>query len=154
MGCGQTKNIQLEWQYHQLLSGFLAKGYFPRVSRQSRRSLMLRVIMKWSLGAVYRSPGICLTAEENPQKTLAKRPSDEGAVRPVIASNGVPFLQMWSVGLHRRKELSKGCLGSAISPMKNEISSENTFNLKSGRPKIEWEDYIGQIMRRKVKSPH
>ena len=33
------------------------------------------------LGAVHRSPGICLTA-------------DERAVRPVIASNGVPFLQM------------------------------------------------------------
>ena len=28
------------------------------------------------LGAVHRSPGICLTAEENP----ARRPSDEGAV--------------------------------------------------------------------------
>ena len=27
---------------------FLAKGHLPRVSRQSRRSLMIRVIMKWS----------------------------------------------------------------------------------------------------------
>ena len=35
-----------------------------------------------------------------PQKTSARRPSDEGAVRPVITSNGVPFLQMRSVGLH------------------------------------------------------
>ena len=50
--------------------------------------------------AVHRSPGICLTAEKNPQKTSARRPSDEGAVRPVIASNGVPFLQMRSVGSH------------------------------------------------------
>jgi hypothetical protein len=33
-----------------------------------------------NLGAVHSSPGICLTAEENPQKTLARRPSDEGAV--------------------------------------------------------------------------
>ena len=36
---------------------------------------------------------------------------DEGAVRPVIASNGVPFLQMRSVGLHttsgRKKEGNK-----------------------------------------------
>ena len=34
-----------------------------------------------------------------PQKTSARRPSDGGPVRPVIASNGVPFLQMRSVGL-------------------------------------------------------
>ena len=27
-------------------------------------------------------------------------PPDEGAVRPVIASNGVPYLQMRSVGSH------------------------------------------------------
>ena len=44
---------------------------------------------------VYRFPAICLTAEENP-----RRPCDEGAVRPFIASNGVPFLQMGSVGSH------------------------------------------------------
>ena len=45
MGCGQ-KNFQLVWRCHQLLSGFLAKGHLPRVSRQSSRSLMIRVIMK------------------------------------------------------------------------------------------------------------
>ena len=50
------------------------------------------------LGTVHRSPGIYLAAEENPQKTSARRQSDEGVVRPVIASNGVPFLQMRSVG--------------------------------------------------------
>ena len=50
------------------------------------------------LGAVHRSPDICLTAEENPRKP-ARRPSDEEAVRPVIASNGIPFLQMRSVGV-------------------------------------------------------
>ena len=53
------------------------------------------------LGAVNRSPGICLIAEVKPQlETSASRLSDEGAVRPVIASNGVPFLQMRSVGSH------------------------------------------------------
>ena len=49
-------------------------------------------------GAVHRSPGICLTTEENPGKTSARRSSDEGTVRPVIASNGVPVLQMRWVG--------------------------------------------------------
>ena len=45
-------------------------------------------------GAVHRSPGNCLTAEENHGKPLMK------AVQPFIASNGVPYLQMRSVGPH------------------------------------------------------
>ena len=36
-----------------------------------------------------------------PQETSAWRPSNQGDVRPVIASNGVPFFQMRSVGSHR-----------------------------------------------------
>ena len=40
----------------------------------------------------------------NPQKTSARRSSDEEVVRPVTASNGVPFLQMRSVGSHARQE--------------------------------------------------
>ena len=51
-------------------------------------------------GAVHRCLDICLTAEENPRipqlgDCLMKRD-----VRPVITSNGAPFLQMRSVGLH------------------------------------------------------
>ena len=51
---------------------------------------MIRVIMKWSWG-------LCtdLAFALHPRKMPARRPSDEGAVRPVIASNGVPFLQMF-----------------------------------------------------------
>ena len=64
-GLRPKKKTQLVWRCHQLLSSFLAKGNLPRVSRQSRCSLMIRLIMKWSLGAVHRSPGICLTAEES-----------------------------------------------------------------------------------------
>ena len=49
---------------------------------------------------------------EEIQKTSARRPSDEAAVRPVIASNEVPFLQMRSVGSHissgREKEGKDG----------------------------------------------
>ena len=41
------------------------------------------------LGTVYRSPGICLTAEENPRKPQLGDSLMKGAVRPVIASNGV-----------------------------------------------------------------
>ena len=47
--------------------------------------------------------------EENPGKPQLG--ADEGAVRPVIASNGIPFLQMRSVGAHstsgREKEEEK-----------------------------------------------
>ena len=45
IGCGQ-KSFKLLWRCQQLLSGFLAKGHLPRLSLQSRRSLMIRVIMK------------------------------------------------------------------------------------------------------------
>ena len=48
-GCGQ-KSFKIAWRCHQLLTGFLAKGHLPQVSRQSRRSLMIRVIMMWSWG--------------------------------------------------------------------------------------------------------
>ena len=94
------------WRCHQLLSGFLAEGHLPRVSRQSRRSLMIRVIMRWSWW-------LCtdLLAFALPQKTSTRRPSDEGALRPVIALNGVPFLQIRSVRSHspsaREKEANK-----------------------------------------------
>ena len=51
------------------------------------------------LGDVHGSPRIYLMADENPGKLqlggrLAK------AVRPVLASNGFPYLQMSSVGSH------------------------------------------------------
>ena len=44
-------------------------------------------------GAVHRSPGIYLKAEENPRNPQL----GEGAVQSVIASNGVPLLQMMSL---------------------------------------------------------
>ena len=113
MGRGQ-KNFHLVWRCHQLLSGFLAKGHLTRVSRQSRRSLMIRVIMKWSWNCAQIS-WLLPYSRGNPQKTSARRPSDEGAVRPVIASNGVPFLQTRSVGSHstsgREKEGKKEGMG-------------------------------------------
>ena len=90
IGCGQN-SFTLVWWYQQFLSGFLAKSHFPRVSRLS---LMIRMIMKWSLGLCTEP----LVFDLQLRKTSARRPSDEGAVRAVIASNGVPYLQIWSVG--------------------------------------------------------
>ena len=45
MGYSQ-KNFKLVWWCHQLLTTFLAKGHLLQLSRQSCRSLMIRVIMK------------------------------------------------------------------------------------------------------------
>ena len=52
--------------------------------------------------AMHRSPGICLTAEENPRKPQL----GEGAMRPVIASNGGPFppKEVGRISKHVRKE--------------------------------------------------
>ena len=53
-------------------------------------------------GAVHRSPGIYLSAEENPGDRLIK------AVRAVIASIGVPNLQIRLVGSHNTSGMEKG----------------------------------------------
>ena len=57
---------------------------------------MIRVIMKMIQGLCTDFLAFAL----QPRKTSARRPSDEGAVRPVIASNGVPSLKMRLVRLH------------------------------------------------------
>ena len=118
MGCG-----------HLLLYGSLAKGHLPRVSRQSRRSLIIWVMMKWSWGCAQISRHLPYSRGK-PQKTSARRPYDEGAVRPVIASNGVPFLQMRSVGSHstsgREKEGNKERTG--IVACRDELNSSPIQN--------------------------
>jgi hypothetical protein len=95
MGCSQI-SFKLVWWSHQLLSGILTKDHLPWVSCQSCRSLMLRVIMKWSRGLCTDLLAFVLQLRKS-LKTSARRLSDEWAVRQVIASNGFPFLQMWSV---------------------------------------------------------
>ena len=42
-----------------------------------------------------------------PQDISVRKTSDEGAVRPVIVSNEVPFLQMRPVGSHSTSEREK-----------------------------------------------
>ena len=55
------------WWCHQLLSGFLAKGHLPlALSVASVTSVANdKGGNEMILGVVHRSPGICLTAEEN-----------------------------------------------------------------------------------------
>ena len=88
----------------QLLSGFLTQGHLPRVSRQSCLSANDKGGNGMIPGAVLRATGIYLTAEENPRKLQL---GDKGALRPVIASNGVPFLQMRSAGSHSTSGMAK-----------------------------------------------
>ena len=71
----------------------------PRVSRQSRLSANDKGYNDMIPGVVHRSPGICLKLRKS-SENLSNRPSDEGAVRSVIGSNKVPYLQRTSVGSH------------------------------------------------------
>ena len=52
-------------------------------------------------GAVQRSPGICLTAEKNPEIPSMK------VGRRIIASHGDPYLHMRSVGFQSRLVMEK-----------------------------------------------
>ena len=75
-------------------------------------SLMIRVIMKWSWGLCTDLLAFALQPRKTQKKTSARRPSNEDAVLPVITSNGVPLLQIRSVGsystLGREKEGKDG----------------------------------------------
>ena len=56
--------------------------------------------------AVHKSPGICHVAEETPGKPQLGDHSMK-AVRPIIASNGVLYLHMGSVGSHSMSGMGK-----------------------------------------------
>ena len=66
-GCGQ-KGFKLVWRGHQLLSGFLTRGYLPRVLRQSHLSAKDKSDGEIIPGTVHRPPDIYLKGEENPGK--------------------------------------------------------------------------------------
>ena len=78
----------------------LANGNLSRVSRQSAND---KGDNKMKPRAVRRFPGIYLTAEENPgEPQLEDR--QMMAVRPIITSGGVPYLQMTSMDAHSTSE--------------------------------------------------
>ena len=54
----KKKSFKIVWQYHQLLSWFLANDHFSRVSLQSPNGKGDEIT-----GAMYRSPGKYLTAD-------------------------------------------------------------------------------------------
>jgi hypothetical protein len=63
-GLWPKKTFKLAWRCQQPLSGFLANDHLPRMSRMSAND---KGDNEMTLGAVYRSPGIYLTDEENPR---------------------------------------------------------------------------------------
>ena len=89
-----------------------------RISRQSCLKSNNEGDNELILGADHRSPSICLSAEEKPRKPLLGDPVMK-AVRPVIASNRVSYLQITLVGWHnssgreneRKKERAEIILG-------------------------------------------
>ena len=134
----KKKNFKLVWRCYHLLSGFLAKGHLPRGSRQS---LMIRVIMKWSWGCVHISWHLPYSWGK-PQKTSVRRQSDEGAVQPVIASFGVPFYQMRSVGLHSTSG-GKGRDGDGLIVLIWILEKNSLY-----KPK--WKNHVGRMSRTRL----
>jgi hypothetical protein len=125
MDCRPKKCFKLVWRCRQLLSGFLAKGHLSPVSRHSRLSANDNDDNEVILGYVHRSPGIYLTAEEHPGKPHLMKD-----VRAVIASDGVPYFHMTSVGSHRtsvrEKEGEKERTGSP--PLRNIVLTSLLYN--------------------------
>ena len=76
MGYSQ-KGLMLVWQYHPFLSGFLTNGDLPQLSSKSCLSTNEKGDNEVNLGAVHISPGIYIMYQEKPQKTSARRLSDE-----------------------------------------------------------------------------
>ena len=66
MSCSQ-ESFKLVWRCHQVLFGFLAIDHLPCFSRQSRMSANHKGDYEMIPGAVLRSPGIYIKAEENPK---------------------------------------------------------------------------------------
>ena len=108
MGCGQKKKLIASKAVPPALSGFPAKCHLPRVSVTSVANE--KSDNEMIPGAVHRSSDFPY-GWGNPRKTSGRTPSDEGAMRPVIALNGVPFLLIRSVVSHstsgREKEGKK-----------------------------------------------
>ena len=111
------KSFKLAWRCHQLLSGFLATGHLSEVSHQSHRSLMIREIMKWFRGLWTYLLAFTLQLRKIPENS-SRRQSDEGTVRPIIASNVVPYQQMKAVGSH----CTSGSKGKAKRERTGELS--------------------------------
>ena len=94
IGCGQKCCTQV-WRCHSSCSGSYPRATCSECHVSKVGRLMIWVIMIW-----YK--GLCISwlryyGWENPPKTSARRSSMKG-MRPVIASNGVPYIQMSSVG--------------------------------------------------------
>jgi hypothetical protein len=103
IGCGQ-KNFKLAWRCHQLLSGFLVNGHLPRVSYQSRPSANDMGDNEVILGAVHRSPGIYLTAEENPGNQLGDRLVKCCATNHRLKWGSLPPNEVGRIAQHVREE--------------------------------------------------
>ena len=102
------KNFQLVWRCHQLQSRILPLApSVASVANDKGEKGDNEII----LGAVYRSPGICLTAEEKPRKPQLGNRLMKGLYNQSSPKLGYLFLQMRSVGSQtmsgREKEGSK-----------------------------------------------
>ena len=117
MGCGQNllsmepwaaakKSFKLVWRCHQLLSGFLAKGHLPRVSRRSTlgdRSVSYAYIM--SLHASESSDFRIYVHMEFSSCFGVKNPS-RNIVKNIFEATSIIFV--WLSGDYQLKENREG----------------------------------------------
>ena len=96
MGCSQKSFTLVVWQCHQLDSQSKATCSECHISHVCQTN---KGDNKVKMGAQHRSPGIHFTPEGNPRNPLLGDHLMK-AVLLFIASNGVPYLQIRSVGLH------------------------------------------------------
>ena len=101
MDCVQ-KSFELIWRCHRLLSGFLVKVHLPRVSRQSG----LSANDKRDYEGLSTDPLVLPYSWGKPRKTWPSRLLMK-SVWLIIASNGVPYLQMRSAGSTRQEGIRK-----------------------------------------------
>ena len=109
---------------------------------------MIRMIMRWYLGVCTDLLTFTLQLRKT-QKTSARRQSDEGTMRPFIASNGIPYLQMRSAGSHctlgREKE-GKGKFRVWITVLQEKcfqhFSGQDNATELLGRPRRRWKNNI------------
>ena len=71
--------------------------------------------------------------------------SDEWTVRPVIASNGVPFLQMRSIGLHRMSGREKVGRKKRMGRVGSATSSLNWMWYKRHWISLRWNDTVRSL---------
>ena len=134
MGCGQKKLLVCVTVPPAPVR---VPSHLSRVSRQLRRSLMIRVIIKWSWGLCTDLLAFALQPRKTPENLSQETLWWSGCATSYRLKLG-PFLQMKSVGSHsmsrREKEGKKDWTGKYrdVLSMEPWAAAEKTFSYFGG----------------------